>query len=598
MDLRNLLKDASGGLLAIGLFSFALNILTLVQPIYLLQIYDRILPSASYDTLLFISIMAVCALALFGFLDAVRAVVASRIGARIEVNAGTSTVIAMMRRRQAQEGDVQPLRDLILVRNFVGGRGVLNFFDLPFVPLFVGILYLVHVQLFWIAVCGTAVLIAIAVANEIFTKRSSEESSRNSMAGLATAQSLARNADSLRAMGMVHDAVRIWGQHAARAVNSQDEQNWVNAVFSGVSRSLRLGLQLAILGFGCYLVLKGEMTAGMIFASSLVASRALQPIDQMIMTWRAFTETRRAWKRLKEVYREQAAMERGYTRLPSPKGEIVARDVVVFGDRSAGGDPILKRVSFGVRAGECVAIVGPSGGGKSTLLKTIVGATKPYSGKVTIDGSELSDWDPEQLGREVGYVEQHVELLPGTIKQYIARFRPDTDDASVVRAAIAAGAHEVVKKLPQGYDTLIGALHHQLSGGQRQRVALARAFFGDPKIIILDEPNSSLDAEGEAALAQALDTAKAAGATVIMVTQRRHFPAAIDKLLVLRDGKIENYGLKRDVLNWLMAQNGARPTGDNVETMPIEPRHTTAGGTAGRGTATTTSGYRSKEAGE
>lgn len=552
-------RVVTGGLAGLMLFTFVVNILLLTQPVYMLQVYDRVLASGSVDTLLYISLLAAAALILLGVVDAVRSVIAGRLAARIEVEAGNDTLIAAMTGPRAAIGDTQPLRDLQAVRSFLAGRAVFAYLDLPFAPLFILILWFIHPILFALTLVGAVVLALLALANQWASARSGQEASESSMGAMLVAQAFVRNAESVRAMGMTQNVIDAWGSSEARSLAAQDRLNRLNAWFSGASKVLRMGLQIAILGVGGYLVLNREITGGMIFASSLISGRGLQPIDQVIAGWKGFVETRKAWERLQKSLGAQSANVRA-TELPDPRGSVTFQQLVVTPPNNPNGDPLLKRISAHIDAGTCVALVGPSGAGKSTLVRTIVGAVPIRAGAVRIDGADVRNWDPEQLGRSIGYLSQDVELLPGTVAQNIARFSPDATDAAIVEAARKARVHELVQSMPKGYDTVLGPSGLQLSGGQRQRIGLARAFFGSPKLLVLDEPNAHLDSDGDLALESALLTARTEKVTVIIVTQRRNIAEVADSLMILRDGTIEDYGLKTEVY----ARQAARKKADDA----------------------------------
>ncbi|WP_202358291.1 type I secretion system permease/ATPase [Mesorhizobium sp. 113-3-3] len=530
----------------VGVFSLLINILLLVIPLYLLQVYDRVLPSSSVETLVYLSVIAVLALAFLGLLDAIRAVYTQRVAATLDRKLGASTFAVSLGARYA--GGLSPLRDLASVCAFIRSRGVAVLFDLPFAPVFLALLYLIHPVLFWVTVAGAALLLLLVVANQLAIGRNDALSAERSALASQAEQAFARNAETLRAMGMVENAARVWGRHVAAALTLHDRSSSANAIFSGASRALRMMLQLAILGVGAWLVLKGQMTAGMIFASSLVSSRALQPLDQLIGAWRQIADARRAWKRLETALAARPAEARKLI-LPDPAGAISVQDVFFMAPNAQPGtEPILKRLNFQIGAGQALAIVGPSGAGKSTLARLLVGAARPTGGAVRIDGADLRTWDENQLGKHVGYLAQEVELFPGSIAQNVARFDPDADDAAIVEAARRAEAHELILAQRDGYQTLIGPSDRMLSGGERQRIGLARAFYGNPRILVLDEPSTHLDGTGEAALEAVLAAAKAAGVTIVVITHRPSIAASCDRVMLLRGGAIEAFGPSSEVL--------------------------------------------------
>ncbi|RWM24458.1 type I secretion system permease/ATPase [Mesorhizobium sp.] len=538
----------------VGAFSVLINILLLVIPLYLLQVYDRVLPSSSIETLFYLSLIAVLALAFLGFLDAVRAIYTQRVAATVDRKLGAGTFALSLAAKHA--GGLSPLRDLASVCAFIRSRGVAVLFDLPFAPVFLALLYLIHPVLFWVTLAGTVLLVLLVVANQIAIGRNDALSVERSALAAQAEQIFARNAETLRAMGMVDNAARVWGRYVGEALILHDRSASANAIFSGASRALRMMLQLAILGAGAWLVVEGQMTAGMIFASSLVSSRALQPLDQLIGAWRQIADARRAWTRLERALATQPAQARKLA-LPDPSGAIGVQDVFFMAPNAQPGtEPILKRLNFQIGAGEAVAIVGPSGAGKSTLARLLVGAVQPTGGSVRIDGADLRTWDENQLGRRIGYLAQEVELFPGSIGDNVARFDPNAEDAAIVEAARRAEAHELILALRNGYQTVIGP-SDRLSGGERQRIGLARAFYGNPRILVLDEPSSHLDGSGEAALEAMLAAARAAGVTVIVITHRPSIAAACDRVMLLRGGAIEAFGPSSEVLRRPLTDKGA-----------------------------------------
>ncbi|KXF76511.1 ABC transporter [Paramesorhizobium deserti] len=552
----------TGSVIHIGVFSFALNALLLVTPLYMLQIYDRVIPSSSRETLFYLSLIAILSLAFLGFLDIIRALYAERVAAKLDSRLVSRAFVASVAGRRGGPGDIGPLRDLATVRTFIGSRSFSSLFDLPFAPLFVLLLYFVHPVLCLLTLCGMLLMILLAGLNQLANGRSETRAAELFVAGDATAQAFSRNADTLFAMGMVRGATEAWGRSFAEALRVQARSLAVNAVFGGIARAFRMMLQLAILGLGAWLVLKGEMTAGMIFAASIISGRALQPIDQLIGGWRQTVQAGRAWRHLQAaLQRHSGGVEK--IRLPEPRGMIDVKNLVYFAPNAQpGAEPIIRQVSFHIDAGEAVAIIGPSRAGKSTLARLLVGAALPSGGSIRIDGAELKSWDGEQIGRAIGYLAQDVELMPGTIAANVSRFDPQADDGKIIEAARRAKAHGIILAQHNGYQTEIGTSVATLSGGERQRIGLARAFFGDPCILVLDEPNAHLDSEGEAALLQALSDARRRKTTLIIITHNMKLAASCDRVMVLKNGAIEAFGPNADVLGKLMRAS--------------EPRHSAA----------------------
>ncbi len=572
-------------LLLLAAFSLVVNLLLLVMPLYMLQIYDRILPTRSMDTLVFLSVIAAGALMVLGLLEAVRAMLAGRAAAKLETTIGADALRVSMDNSRIGEVSIEPMRHLATIRQFVSSRSVFALLDFPFAPIFIGILYILHPVLFWLTLAGAVLLLILAVINQKVTQAATARAAAQQGSAMIMAQSLARNAQTLHAMGMTQNGVALWGQFNAQSMTQQGSVDTNNAVLSGLSRALRMGLQIAILGVGAWLVLNNEMTAGMIFAASIISGRALQPIDQVIGGWKHFTATWRAWQSLKSTLETQRD-EGKRTLLEAPAGRLSVEGAVVLGSDGLSKAPILNRVSFDIEPGTVLGIVGPSGSGKSTLARLLVGAQQPQGGTIRIDGTEVQNWDVEQLGEHIGYLGQDVELLPGTVKENIARLSESPDDLAVLDAARMAQVHGLIQNLPQGYDTRIGPGGLGLSGGQRQRIGLARAFYGNPQIMVLDEPNANLDDDGEFALQRAMTATRARGVTVILITQRKQILNVVDKILRLHSGKVDFHGSRDEFVTLLQkhrqqaeAARGSRPI--RTQTPPkIVPGPDTSGDTA------------------
>jgi PrtD family type I secretion system ABC transporter len=556
------------GMIDIGIISFVISILLLTQPIYMLQVYDRVLPSSSLNTLAFLSVITLAAIIVLGLLEVFRQLYASRLAIRLESELGASAFLAGAHSQNAEIGDTQPLRDLATVRNFISSRILQSLFDLPFVPIFLLLLIFIHPYLFLLTLAGLAIVALVAWANQSGVEDSGKKTSENSMRAMASAQAFTRSAETIRAMGMTRNTVGIWGKAEADALRSIDETTAINAWYGGLSRSIRLLLQIAIMGVGAWLVIDGKMTPGMIFATTMISGRALQPIDQLVAGWRQIFDARLAWDRLQKALSNSEAQMAPKTDLPSPTGELMVENLIYIPPGRKAAEPLIKRLTFRIPAGTSVGLIGPSGAGKSTLARLICGAIDPTQGNIRIDKADIKQWDRDRLGKHIGYLAQDADLLPGTVAQNIARFSPDASDESIVLAAKKAQVHDMILGLPGGYGALLGPGGMALSGGQRQRIGLARAFFGNPKLLVLDEPNSNLDAEGDAALDRALQQAKADRITVVLVTQRKSSADKLDNLMIVRDGQIEDYGPREKVIEkqnaklreFMLKQQAAAPS--------------------------------------
>ena len=537
----------------VALFSACVNLLMLSVPMYMMQVYDRVLPTSNVDTLLALSAMVVVGLAVFGLLDAVRNRVLARVGAWLDRELGSPVLAGAVADARRAGGGVsaQGLRDLATVRGFLGGAGVMPLFDAPWSPVFLAIVFVIHPLLGWIGLGGMVLLFACAVLNDVTTRKKLVEANTASVRALNAADAAIRNADAITAMGMLPALARRWRGTTDRALDQQTSAMDASGAIGGLAKFIRLCLQASMLGVGSYLVLGNEMSAGSIIAAAIVLARGLAPVEQLITAWRTLVGARTAYRRLEELLDRAPPGEAG-TVLPRPAGRLDADKVhyVPPGVRL----PIVRQVGFHLDAGDVLGVVGPSGAGKTTLVRLLVGSLAPTAGHVRLDGADVAAWPDADRGQYVGYLPQTVELFAGTVRDNVARLGEATDEA-VIAAAQLAAAHETILGLPSGYDTPIGDGGVPISGGQRQRVALARALFGNPALVVLDEPNAHLDGDGEQALAGTLGRLRERGATVVLISQRAGVMALVDKVMVLKAGTIDAFGTRDEILRTLRRAN-------------------------------------------
>ena len=555
-ELKRILRTAKSGFIAVGVFSLFINLLMLVQPFYMLQVFDRVLRSRSTETLLFLSLLVLGLFVLMGILQLIRSRILVRVGVAMDDSLGGRLFDAMFRNslRQRGNGSPQAIDDLSNVRQFLTGPGILALFDAPWTPVYLGVMFLFHP---WLGVYGvfcTLVIGGLTWANEVFTRTPLAKANEANRNARRFAGDNLRNAEVIHAMGMEPAIRERWQARHSRTINGQAFASDRAGVFSNASRVFRFMAQAFAYGLGAMLVLQGQMSGGMIIACAILIGRALAPLDQITGAWRQIQQAREGYDRLDKLFEGFPAQPR-HTSLPAPKGELQINNVLAAppGTRS----PVLRGVSLKVNPGEGLGIIGPSAAGKSSLVRVILGVWPVLNGSVRLDGAEVDQYNRDELGPYIGYLPQDIELFEGTVAQNIARFG-EADDQSVVAAAQLAGAHEMILQLPDGYDTAVGVGGNTLSAGQRQRVGLARALFGTPRLVILDEPNSNLDDAGEQALTEAVQRLKAQGATVLVVTHRRSILAQMDKLLVLQQGQVAAFGARDEVLQRLQS-NTAQP---------------------------------------
>ena len=541
-------------LFTVALFSFAVNTFVLAVPVYLFQISDRVLTSRSMDTLIMLTVIVVGALVMHVLIDIVRRFMLMRTAVEVESKLGPAVLSAAAKSSQnGSSREFQVLGDLQQLRSFITGPVLLTMLDAPVAPVYLLAVFLVHPYLGFIVAGTGAVLLVIAVANQRATAIPFGLASTFMMRASLQADAMARNAGALNAMGMIPEAVQIWNRETRDSLKSQVLAQDRNILLAGLSRLIRLMTQVALLGVGAWLTLRGELTGGMMIASSIVASRALAPVEGTIEGWRSCVGARASYHRIKALL-QSSPLNFERLRLPMPRGLLSVERVLYVPPPSK--RVILNGVSFQLDPGESLAIVGSSGTGKSTLAKMLVGSIYPTAGSIRLDMMDLRNWDPRQFGESVGYLPQDVQLFPATIKANIGRMREDATDEAVYAAAELADIHEMVSQFPQGYETPITMDGTPLSGGQKQRVGLARAFFGDPRLVVLDEPNSNLDVAGELALGRALVRAKKKGITVVAITQRPALLRSVDKIMVLNNGTVQAMGKRDDILPMISGGTG------------------------------------------
>lgn len=556
-------------LVGIACLSALVSVLYLTGSLYMLEVYDRVLPSRSIPTLVGLSVIVAGLYAFQGFFDLMRSRLLVRLAGAVDMSLRRKTYEAVVQAplgpASRSEG-LQPLRDLDQIRTFLSSTGPAALFDLPWVPIYVLLCFAFH---FWIGVVasiGAVLLLALTLTTELLSRRPTLRSASAAAAAMDLAEAAQRNAEVLRAMGMVPQMADVWEQrrddHGYNYARVADVAGGLGAI----TKVVRLGLQSSVLATGALLVIQGEATGGIMIASSILLARALAPVELAIANWKGFVAARQSWSRLR-IFLLRSPQKRPSIRLPPPLREISVDFVSLA---APGGERLLLRdINFSLSAGQVLAVVGPSGAGKSSLARALVGVWQAMRGRIRLDGAPLDQWSPDQLGRHIGYLPQDVELFEGTVAQNISRFSASANSEAIISAATAAGLHNLICSLPDGYDTNIGPRGTSLSAGQRQRVALARALFGDPFLVVLDEPNSSLDADGEAALLEGIRRGREKGMAFVIMAHRQSILAAVDRILVLGAGQMRAFGARDEVLKAL--RQGVQPA-DRAEQLPQNAR--------------------------
>lgn len=542
--LTDAIRNGKRGFLQAAVFSAFLNMLMLATPIYMLQVFDRVLTTGNANTLLALTVIVLLALTALGFLEAVRLLLLSRTASWIHASLGPKVVLASSNAALVgRTGGTQPLQDVGSLRSYIGSTNLTPLFDAPWTPFFILFIFLLHPWLGVLAVLSAFALVVVAVLNDRTSRPATAAGNQIQQMATIHADEAVRNAEVVQAMGMRDRVVERWTAQTNLASEKQDgSTRWV-AFFLGFARVLRFGAQAGVLGFGAALVIRGDLTPGGMIAGSILLGRALAPVDQSIGAWRAFVGAREACSRLSSMFRSSPIAQDGMS-LPSPIGNLTIESVTFLHPMAE--KPVLDEVNFNALPGTITAIIGPSASGKSSLCRTLVGAWRPTKGHVRLDGADIADWPRKQIGNHIGYLPQDVELFSGSIKDNISRMTACEPDA-VIAAAESADIHQMILRFPKAYDTLVGPQGAKLSGGQRQRIGLARALFGRPQLIVLDEPNANLDTAGEAALSRALLEARDRGATILIATHKRQLLSIANSVVMLDRGKIRAFGPKDQV---------------------------------------------------
>ena len=556
-SLQAALKACKGSFISVGFFSLFINALMLVPTFYMLQVYGRVLTSGSIVTLVMLTIIMTILVATMGALELVRSRMMVRVSTKLDVLLSRDVYRASFKRALDSGGmdaSAQSLNDLTGLRQFMTGNGLFAFFDAPWLPIYIAVMFMFHPWYGWAALGSAIILLCLAALNEKMTgKALAEANKENISANLYTTKNL-RNAEVIESMGMLNTLIHRWSARQKNVLMLQSVASDKGGAIASISKTFRMLIQSLILGLGAYLAVNHEISAGLVIAGSVLLGRALAPIDLIIGSWKGFISARSQYSRLNDILDKQKA-ESERMSLPTPEGHVQVENIIVSppGSRT----PVIKGISFTVPPGTVVGVIGPSASGKSTLARALLGIWVPQHGVVRLDGADIGNWDKNELGPHIGYLPQDIELFEGSISENIARFST-VDAKKVVIAAKVAGVHEMILQLPEGYDTIIGSDGVNLSGGQRQRIGLARAIYGNPRLIVLDEPNSNLDEVGEKALSIAIQQLKATGATIFVITHRTSILTQLDRLLVMNNGTLSMYGPREQVMTELSKQHAQK----------------------------------------
>ena len=554
-DLAEALQRSRKAMVAVGLFSAVINMLMLVSPIYMLQLYDRVLTSGNVSTLVALTGIALFLLGVLALMDIVRQRIMVRVSTHLDGDLGDRVFYSLFNSNLSRaKMTSQPIRDFETVRQFITTPGLFAIFDAPWVPFFLIIVFIIHPILGLIALTGAIIIFIMAIGTEVLSRQLLRKANAYTSQSSMFAETSLKNADVLQAMGMLDGLQRRWRKIRDPGVSLQASASDRMGILLGSTKAVRFALQVGMLCGGGYLALQQIITPGVMIAASIIMGRALAPVEQAIGAWRGFVGARGAYARLRKLLETTPQQDEGIE-LPRPNGAIDVEGVVAAPPGAA--KAVLKNIGFNLQPGELCGIIGPSASGKTTLGRLLVGVWAPQNGSVRLDGAEVSQWHPSDRGKYVGYLPQDIELFNGSVAENISRFETDPEPAKVIKAAMDGGCHEMILRLPRGYETIIGEGGNMLSGGQRQRLGFARAMYGDPAFVVLDEPNSNLDPEGNQALIQAVAAAKARGVTQVIIAHNIEVLFQADRILVLKDGAPEAFGPAREVLEKYLKRKSA-----------------------------------------